>query len=273
MLTFRSPAKINLFLRILNKREDGYHNLASLFQALDLCDTLEFSLSGQDELICSNPCIPTDRKNIVWNAVDVFREKTGKRNPLRIHLLKHIPVEAGLGGGSSNAATTLWALNQLFQTNLSIEQLREMGEAIGSDVPFFFSQGTSFVTGRGETLTAMPPLPYKDVWLVKPQIGLATREVYASMKLALLPKRDPQFFLQQSYFSPDHLFNDMESAAFKLMPSLQALKNELLQCGFDKVLMSGSGTSFFCFGAGRPPAHLPFACKTNFIQRQQDSWW
>src|SRR5262249_13981075 len=108
MLTLLSPAKINLFLRILGKRPDGYHELASLFQAIDLADTIHFSLSDADHLTCTDPAIPVDRSNLIWKSVNLFRRKTGLNFHLKIHLEKKIPHQAGLGGGSSNAATTLW---------------------------------------------------------------------------------------------------------------------------------------------------------------------
>src|ERR1700733_15970617 len=113
MLTLLSPAKLNLFLRIVRRRPDGYHDLASLFQTVSLADTLHFSLSERDQLTCTDPALLTDHTNLVLKAVDLFRKKTGLSFGLKIHLEKHIPYQSGLGGGSSNAATTLWALNQL----------------------------------------------------------------------------------------------------------------------------------------------------------------
>lgn len=138
MLALVSPAKVNLFLKVLNKRRDGFYNLASLFQSIDLCDTLHLRLQNKDELTCTNECIPTDSSNLVLKAAQVFRQYTGKQFGIRAHLEKIIPAEAGLGGGSSNAATTLWALNQLHGNTVPLNTLIQWGAKVGSDVPFSF---------------------------------------------------------------------------------------------------------------------------------------
>lgn len=273
MLSLRSPAKINLFLRIIDKRPDGFHNLASLFQAIDLCDILHFSVRAEDRITCSDGRIPCDHRNLVAKARDLFRQKTGINNSFDIHIEKKIPIEAGLGGGSGNAATTLWGLNQLCQTNISSDQLRQWGSEIGSDVAFFFSSGTAYCTGRGEIIEDQPSLPYQKVWIVKPDEGLATKEVYGNMKLDELVQRDPIDFLRKSYESPQYLFNDMEQAAFKLRPSLKKMKEELLNQGFETVMMSGSGTSFFCLGEGNILVPNIFATEANFINRMPSHWY
>lgn len=274
MLTLRSPAKINLFLRILNKRPDGYHNLASLFQALDLCDELTFSFSEKDCLTCNHVKIPTDASNLILKAADLFRKKTGLQFGLSINLNKIIPIEAGLGGGSSNAATTLWALNQLCKTSISDDTLQKWSSEIGSDIPFFFSLGSAYCTGRGEIVEPTSALPYHQVWIVKPKEGLSTKEVYGHMKTAELVQRDPLEHLKHSHLTYYHLFNDMEESAFHLCPSLNALKQQLQDAGFDKVLMSGSGTSFFCLGNGHPPQiQDAFIAKASFLHRTPSSWY
>lgn len=157
MLTLISPAKVNLFLRVLGKRPDGYHELASLFQAIDLADTLHFTLSKHDHLTCTDPAIPLDNTNLIWKTVHLFRRKTNHQFPIHIHLEKNIPIQAGLGGGSSNAATTLWALNELLNTHIPSETLTAWAGEIGSDVPFFLSTGTAYCTGRGEIVKSLPP--------------------------------------------------------------------------------------------------------------------
>src|SRR5437016_5240820 len=131
MLTLISPAKINLNLRIVGKRPDGYHELSSVFQAIDLCDVLTFEKSEKDKFTCNISTLPNDKKNLVLKALDLFRSKTGLNFCLKIHLDKHIPIEAGLGGGSSNAATTLWACNQLTGQTVSLERLQEWSAEIG----------------------------------------------------------------------------------------------------------------------------------------------
>lgn len=136
-LTLKSPAKVNLFLRIVGKRPDGYHELASLFQSISLYDLLHFTPSTQDVLTCTDPSLPIDKTNLIWKAVDLFRKKTNLHTFVKVHLEKNIPTQAGLGGGSSNAATTLWALNQLCGKPATDLQLSQWAGEIGSDVSFF----------------------------------------------------------------------------------------------------------------------------------------
>jgi 4-diphosphocytidyl-2-C-methyl-D-erythritol kinase len=133
-----SPAKINLFLRIMRRRSDNYHELASLFQTISLCDYLSITESDSDLLICNNPSIPTCPSNLIWKAIHLYRINTGKKFALKITLDKHIPIEAGLGGGSSNAATALWAVNSLMGNLVSPDELQLWAGEIGSDVPFSF---------------------------------------------------------------------------------------------------------------------------------------
>jgi len=144
-----SPAKINIFLRILRKREDGFHELASLFQAISLSDRL--SLRSQSELAkdsmeCNMPGVPTDSSNLILKALDVFRKNTGTKEFFHVRLEKNVPMEAGLGGGSANAASALWAINELSGRPATNAQLAEYGAEFGSDISFFFSNGTAYCT-------------------------------------------------------------------------------------------------------------------------------
>lgn len=272
-LSFVSPAKINLFFRVLCKREDCFHEIASLYQAISLYDTLKISLSEKDELTCSDSSLLMDKNNLVYKALQIFREKTGIHHPVKIHLEKNIPMEAGLGGGSSNAATTLFALSTLFSLDLPKEDLIQMGSVLGSDVPFFFSSGSAYCTGRGEILQ---DIPYKDflgdasLWIAKPEMGLSTPLVYKSCKPDLLEKRDPEKDLAQR----NCFYNDLEMSAFSLKPELETLKRRLLDLGFTFSIMSGSGTSFFCIGKEINP-HLEgvkfFEVKP--ILRKSTTWY
>lgn len=269
-----SPAKINLFLRILKRRSDGYHELASLFQAIDLCDTLHFSLSCNDKLTCTHPLIPTDNTNLVLKAVELFRCKTNLDFGVTIHLEKVIPIQAGLGGGSSNAATTLWALNELCNRPATIEQLMQWSGEIGSDITFFLSQGTAYCSGRGEILKQLPPLQKKSLLIVKPQEGLSTPEVYRKLDASSLKQRDPEAVLASFYAGQFNCFNDLEIPAFAIMPELACLRTKLMSSGFSEVLMSGSGSAFFCLGEGKvseaaDQQHFP----SSFINRSPDSWY
>lgn len=275
MLSLQSPAKINLFLRILKKRSDGYHEIASLLQAIDLCDTLHFTLAEKDVLTCSDKTLPIDHTNLISKAVKLFRNKVGIKQKFVIHLEKKIPQKAGLGGGSSNAATTLWALNLLCGKLVGESQLAEWGAEIGSDISFFLSQGTAYCTGRGEILQPVPPLKKQDLWIIKPIEGLSTKLVYAKLDASMLfqscPEKALDSFLKGS---SSHYFNDLEIPAFEVLPSLALLKKKLWDCGFSDVLMSGSGSSFFCFGEGDLSSlRNCLTFKTQFIQRKLDCWY
>ncbi|HEV8052586.1 MAG TPA: 4-(cytidine 5'-diphospho)-2-C-methyl-D-erythritol kinase [Parachlamydiaceae bacterium] len=287
MLSLQSPAKINFFLRILRKRPDGYHDLASLFQAIDLCDTMHFDLAENDAFTCSDPSLPTDATNLVSKARDLFRKKTGIKHCFSINLHKKIPQHAGLGGGSSNAATTLWALNNLCGKKATDKQLSDWGAEIGSDIPFFLSQGTAYCTGRGEILRGLAPLENQTIWIVKPPIGLSTQRVYGQLdikdsnpeyvakQILELESILPEFALSQRTKDETIYFNDLEEPAFKLAPQLGALKQKLEGYGFSSVLMSGSGSSFFCVGGKDLLLNIP-DCQTfkcQHINRDHSRWY
>ncbi|KAA8492423.1 4-diphosphocytidyl-2-C-methyl-D-erythritol kinase, chloroplastic [Porphyridium purpureum] len=267
VLSLASPAKINVFLRILGKRPDGFHELASLFQAVSLQDNLHFERkddddTARDSMECNVAGIPTDDSNLILKALAVFRERTGCTQKFHVKLDKRVPFEAGLGGGSANAATTLWAVNEMCGRPATDEQLAEFGAQFGSDISFFLSSGTAYCTGRGEILRSLPPLTKPSaMFIVKPNFGLSTGKVFQTMDYERLSKRDPELLLNEimesaneGLISPAACLNDLEEPSFRLEPKMGELKTKLASFGFDIVLMSGSGTSFFCIG--RPHALL-----------------
>lgn len=241
-LRLGSPSKINLFLRILNKREDGFHDLASLFQSVSLHDTLFFSVKTneddnphEDSLECDAPGVPTDSSNLVIKALDKFREKTGTTKFFRIRLEKKIPHEAGLGGGSSNAATALWAANQLNDKPCTTEELAAYGAEFGSDISFFLSNGTAYCTGRGEILEEIPRMRPQMLYIIKPAEGLSTGLVFKNLDVSQCSDRDPRELLekmQKGVIFADFV-NDLEKPSFKLMPRLGVLKEKLYTAGFN----------------------------------------
>mmetsp|Transcript_11973 Transcript_11973/g.21477 ORF Transcript_11973/g.21477 Transcript_11973/m.21477 type:complete len:362 (-) Transcript_11973:129-1214(-) len=281
-----SPSKINLFLRVTKRRTDGYHDLASLFHVIDLGDDMEFELlpySTHDILECSDPTIPTDGRNLVIKALDLFRRKTSLLMYFRVRLTKRVPHGAGLGGGSGNAATTLWAANKLTGEPATDEELLEWSGEIGSDISFFFSEGAAFCTGRGEIVQSIPSPFVKSgsecaldrngappLLLVKPPIGLATPRIFKALDLEKRSKVDPQDLLdgfaafgreynvsskkkkeEQSQTNLQGLLvNDLEQPAFDILPELKDLKNRLInsESGFDGVVMTGSGSTIVCVG-------------------------
>ncbi len=275
MLTLISPAKINLFLQLLYKRADGYHELASLFQTISLHDTLTFQFSERDNLTCNDPSIPLDSSNLILKAVNLFRKKTNSKFHIEIDLVKRIPNKAGLGGGSSNAATTLFALNELFNQPLSIKDLIALGSTIGSDVAFFFSSGTAYCTGRGEIIEELPPLPETHLTIVKSDAGLSTPLVFQNLNLSDFSRKDPRTTLNSFLTNSPDYYNDLEHASFRLLPALKIEKNNLISMGFDTVLMSGSGSAFFCTGYSNHPVnqHFTFNSEASFLNRNKKNWY
>eukprot|EP00440_Ansanella_granifera_P018078 gb/GFBE01019636.1/.p1 GENE.gb/GFBE01019636.1/~~gb/GFBE01019636.1/.p1 ORF type:complete len:413 (+),score=82.16 gb/GFBE01019636.1/:1-1239(+) len=257
-----SPAKVNLFLRIIRRREDGYHDLASLFHTVAFGDTLELKVlpdsAEKDELRCNLPGVPVDESNLVIRALKLFREKSGVQRFFDVNLEKTIPAQAGMGGGSSNAATAFFGANLLCGSPATPEELLQWGDdpVIGSDATFFLSEGTAYCTGRGEIVTpvgALPIPPGKSVYLVKPKYGLSTPSVFKALDLSALSTVDPEELLntfKEKGTSHSSWVNDLEKPAFIVSPELGELKKFLsgADLGFEAVLMSGSGSTIYCIG-------------------------
>lgn len=220
----------------------GYHELASLFQSISLHDILYFSRKTDededpdlDTLECDTPGVPTDSSNLVIQALDKFREKTGIVTRFRIRLEKKIPHEAGLGGGSGNAATALWAANVLSDRPCSTNELAEFGAEFGSDISFFLSSGTAYCTGRGEILEELPRLSPQTLYIIKPKEGLSTAAVFKNLDTTNCSTRDPRELLekmQKGVIFADFV-NDLEVPSFKINPRLGELKEKLYEEGFN----------------------------------------
>ena len=276
MFKLRSPAKINLFLKILNRRNDGYHEIASLFQAIDLFDQIHFTHADQDTFTCSNSKIPINDQNLILKAVALFRRKTGYLNKFSIHLEKNIPHEAGLGGGSSNAATTLWALNEISGKIATEKQLRIWGAELGSDVPFFLTSGTAYCTGRGEIINEVAISSiHKNFTLFKPNYGVSTASVYKNLCLENLYIRNPNDDLKHYIEGRSVFYNDLEDSAFSICPKLLDFKNYLNELNLKNLTMTGSGATFFCTGIYKPHYAYPdvWHCNVSSIQREQNLWY
>ena len=267
-----SPAKLNLFFRVLDQRDDGFHEIATLMQAVSLGDILSFKISDSNQIFSSNPILPVDDRNSVFQALALFRKKTGYQTPITIHIEKKIPIEGGFGGGSSNSATTLWALNKISRKQIDEKILSEWAGELSSDAPFFFSSGTAYATGRGETIQSLPPLQRGTLFLAKPKKGLSTPFVYQNHRLTLSSK-SPHFLLQQALSGSIRGWNDLEKTAFFLDPTLKELKKNLLALGFNMVSMTGSGSGFYCLGEVTNPS-LPEVdfWKVHFLFRKRE-WY
>lgn len=291
-LTLFSPCKINVFLRITGKRGDGFHDLASLFHVISLGDTIKFSLSPsktKDTLSTNAKGVPLDDRNLIIKALSLYRKKTGTNNFFWIHLDKKVPTGAGLGGGSGNAATALWAANQFSDFLVTEKELQKWSCEIGSDVPFFFSNGAAYCTGRGEVVQDLPQAlaPNLHMVLMKPQEGCSTAEVYKRLNLGKTSSVDPLALLEKislSGISQDVCINDLESPAFEVLPSLKKLKQRVLAAGrgqYDAVFMSGSGSTIVGIGSPDPPQFVydeeeyseVFISEASFLSRQENQWY
>ena len=286
-LKLHCPAKLNLFLRVVRRREDGYHDLASLFQTVALGDTLVVEVAGagaaEDVLRCEEKGVPTDKSNLVMKAFELFRAKTGLDTKFVADLEKATPSQAGLGGGSSDAAAALFAANRLCGCPASEEDLVAWSGEIGSDISFFFSTGTAYCTGRGEVVEPLAPLPAADLYIVKPPDGLSTPAVFKALDLDSRSAEAPEALLAgfvEGGVAGGRLVNDLEPPAFACLPSLRDLKAALLEeHGFERAMMSGSGTSIFALGEPGDAAALEafaeerglFLAKTTFINREAGS--
>jgi 4-diphosphocytidyl-2-C-methyl-D-erythritol kinase len=245
-----SPAKINLFLRVHGKRSDGYHELLSLMCCITLFDEISLQIGTGDtiNIQCSHSGVPSDATNLAHRAACLFQEKLGSSRGIDIHLTKNIPVAAGLGGGSGNAASVLLALNTAYENPFSRVQLMEMGLALGADVPFFIFQKPAIATGIGNVLDHFEgDLPYHFL-LLYPEINVSTAEIYQNLNLTLTKdeKKPTSTHLKLTRFEPaHHLMNDLETVTAKKHPEIGLLKEKLLTHGAIGALMSGSGPTVF----------------------------
>jgi len=244
-----SPAKVNLFLHVLRRRADGYHDLFSLMCRIGLYDEILLNpTSATIALQCTDSALPVDDGNLAVRAARRFYEALGRSGGVEIHLTKRIPVAAGLGGGSSNAASVLLGLNYLHDAPLSLDRLIAIGRSLGADVPFFLFQSPALASGIGDQLEAFTGIPFQTALVVSPPFSVSTRMVYQSLNLRLTKrqKRPTRTHLKKAAFTPElHLYNDLEAVTLALHPELGTIKDLLIDRGALGALMSGSGPSVF----------------------------
>ncbi len=264
-LAFKAPAKINLYLKVTGRRADGYHTLDTLMQKVNLCDELELRLCERGtHLSCPGSPVLENRDNLVYRAAELFlqtveRQRAGLANGVEISLRKNIPVSAGLGGGSSDAAATLKGLDTLLGCGCSGEELAAMGLRLGADVPFFLADTSAAIAkGIGEILTPVAPLAGYDILLINPGFPLSTQWVYQTFALTKnkntskiknfqqeinavgVPK-----WLAESEIHLNALRNDLEAVSVSRYPEIGQLKNLMTANGAVATLMSGSGPTVF----------------------------
>ncbi|MDF2699652.1 MAG: 4-(cytidine 5-diphospho)-2-C-methyl-D-erythritol kinase [Haloplasmataceae bacterium] len=252
MIIEKAPAKINLALNVINKREDNYHNLHMVMTTIDLFDRLTFEKIDEDKIVLSSNkhYLPNDERNLVYKVTKLIKEKYKINSGVRIFIQKHIPVAAGLAGGSSDAAATIRALNKMFKLNLSLSEMIEIGQSIGSDVPFCLYNKTAIAEGRGEILTPLQRVPRCWVILVKPIFGVSTKEIFENIKINEIEHPNVQDVIsavkEQNYLKLcQSIGNSLEQVTFRLYPEVKEIKDKLLNLGVDAVLMSGSGPTVF----------------------------
>lgn len=256
MITIFAPAKVNLILRVLDRRPDGYHNLWSIMQTVGLEDEISIRVASNHsdiQLRCDDSSLRADHSNLVYRAAAAMLERSGKTIGLEIHLTKRIPMGAGLGGGSSDAASTIIGLNHLLGLDWSSAQMADVGQALGSDVPFFCYAPAAIVSGRGERVWPIQLTGNRWIVLINPGFPVETKWAYRQLsdgRTGLAPLSEQLRQLEAS----DRLswgeilsqaINDFEAPVFTAHPVLRELKKDLLAEGAELALLSGSGATVF----------------------------
>ena len=280
-LSHKSHCKINLLLNVVGQRTDGFHELEMLMLPVPIFDRLDFELLGHGiELTCNQPGIPTDSSNLVCQAAESFAAKAGVTGGVRVHLEKSIPAEGGLGGGSSNAAATLLALNKLHDQPLGQATLHELAAELGSDVPFFMQSQAAVAKGRGEIIEPVAPLEAldgKSLLLVRPGFGVPTPWAYQG--LAKFPGAKNRPLGQANELAKslangslaeagDTFYNSLEAPVFDKFPLLNLMKQHALANGAEAALLCGSGSTVFVICSDAATAQsLGQAIKSKFGQQ------
>lgn len=272
MLTVLSPAKLNLTLEVLARRSDGYHEIRSVIQTINLCDRLTFRASGSVEIRSDSPEWSAE-KSLVSRAIKLARETTGVSKGIAIDIENHIPLISGLGGDSSAAAATLRGLNAVWGLNLTEEKLLELAAQLGSDVPFFLLGGTAFAQGRGEMVSALPDFPHRWVVLVIPDVPRLpgkTAKLYASLNASHFT--DGQITEQmvkelKEGKEPSTLFNTFENVAFAGGSKLKVYRDHIRKMGAPHVHLAGSGPALFTLFKDKTQAEeLYTRCKQHNME-------
>ena len=264
-MKIRAPAKINLYLRVVGRRKDGYHLLDTVLVPISLYDEIEIQRlkaarhrtrpsASPIKITCDHPLVPAGKKNLVFQAADLIMKTAGVDQPISIHVRKRIPVGAGLGGGSSDAAATLVALNRLFRLGYSMRRLEKLGLSLGDDVPFFIRRRPARARGIGERLTPLANFPLLWLVILYPGFPVSTAWVYRRSRPKLTkPKVNTSITCFRSSFAKlrEILVNDLEAVAIAKHPRIGMLKERLRCEEADGVLMSGSGSSVFGIFAAR----------------------
>ena len=247
-LTLKAPAKVNYLLDVIRRRPDGYHDLRMVMQRVNLCDELTISLADTAEITvtCGKDGVPDGPGNIAWKAARAMLDLAGGGQGVIIDIVKNIPVAAGLGGGSSDAAAVLMGMNELLGLGLSDRKLMDIGLKLGADVPFFIFKKTALAEGVGEQLTPMPEMPAAWVVLVNPGVHVSTAWVYRNLQLTNRGELAKLPYFYGSIEDISCIFsNDLESVTIPSFPVIAEIKASMLRLGALGSMMSGSGPTVF----------------------------
>ena len=274
--TLPSFAKVNLFLKIIGKRADGFHELSTVFQTVSLHDKLTFSEDDSLILSSDDKNIPIDESNLIIKAGRKLLAKTGKSKGAKIHLEKKIPFPGGLGGGSSNAAVALMGLATLWDFDISLDELCEIGKEIGSDVPFFLYGGTAFGMGRGTEISDVKSFEENHMVIITPNIEISTPKAFSKIDALDLTKVEAKSILkicreEALKLDSGHLkfTNDFEDSVFKIEPKIKQIKDKLLELEAKEALLAGSGASVFALFDNKKKQQIALSAFENDLSLQK----
>ncbi len=259
-MRLKAYAKINLSLVVGPQRPDGFHDIRTVFQQLELADDVQVTMADTITVDCDNPKVPTDETNLAWQAAALLRQHTGCTYGAAIKIEKNIPIAAGLAGGSADAAAVLYALNRIWALNIDKAALHSLAAQLGSDVPFCLEGPTALGTGRGEVLQSLPPAPPLEVVLIEQPFGIRAAEAYAEFdRFTVTDAPDPTEMVAAVTTGAKvevarNLFNSLEPVVFAQYPQLGVVKEKLLANGANGALLSGSGPTVFALAVDRQMA-------------------
>lgn len=250
-MRIEAHAKINLALDVVRRREDGYHDLEMVMSPIGLHDLLYIDTIPEGiEIISNHRFMPTDEKNIMYKVVKLMQERFHLTKGVKIHIYKHIPMQAGLAGGSADGAACIKAVDRLFHLHLSLEEMMALGKEVGADIPFCLNQCMAYVEGIGEKVEPIQTEMFCYVLLVKPKRGVSTKVSFSRLDIDHIEHARCQdmreYLLQNDYQGMiSCLGNSLESISMDIVPDIRNIKEEMLACGLDGALMSGSGSCVF----------------------------
>lgn len=270
----KAPAKINLTLDVLSKRDDGFHEVEMIMTMIDLVDRISFEERTDDKIVIetSSPAIPTDERNIVYKAAKLLKDEFSINKGIHIVLEKKIPIAAGLGGGSSDAAATLRGLNKLWRLKLTTEQLEGYGAKLGSDVPFCVGGGTVVARGRGELIEQLEPMPAGWILLAKPRVSVSTRLIYSSLDYRSIKRRPETERMVAAIKAKDLsevsslLYNVLQPVTFSLYPEVEALHRQMQDYGVSNLVMSGSGPTLYTLSSRESSLNKAYNALRGFCE-------